>query len=66
MKTFDEKFPRQQMNTDADQRTVDFWREKQREGWKAALERILAEMKNDTFKRNMELEDFILEELEYE
>lgn len=33
------------------------------QSWKAALERILKEMNNDPCKRNMELEDWIKEEI---
>jgi len=34
--------------------------------WRAALNQILVEMKNDINKRNLELEDFIKEELKDE
>jgi len=34
--------------------------------WKAAVKRVLLEMHNDKFKRNLELEDWIKKELKNE
>jgi len=66
MKAFEKRFPRKQMNVAADQRTVDFWREKQREGWKEAFEQVLAKINPYESDENnfRAVYEFIKEELE--
>ncbi len=65
MKEFEKQFPPlSQAELESD--FSDFYkddRNAEKRGWKTALKRVLQEMQNDKFKRNLELEDWIKEEL---
>jgi len=64
MKAFEERFPKQTMSTKADQKIVDDWREKQKEGWKAALEWVLEYIESPNEFKFCLTEDKIKKELE--
>ena len=58
MKTFEEWFKKYTKNNGFPIR-----KKSAKTVWRATLERILQEMQNDPYKRNMELEDWIKEEM---